>query len=223
MEQLAPPIEATQATTIDHAEERSETCPSWPCTEVARSPVPASRESQEASRWSSLLHQSKQRRQRQSITPRSEARRVARGPAPKPRGPQSPRRERIVVAVVGQRRLATSKHPGFAISSVHRGTQLNRVSRSLDDGFLSMLGHFDWLSRRDVSLSAEIPPADRFAGWRSGQGCALLFGVTLIRYMRYFDASAGPANLLPRRLSKHAGTPSMGRFDRFIRWAHRRC
>ncbi|CAM2065583.1 hypothetical protein SCOR_09385 [Sulfidibacter corallicola] len=91
-----------------------------------------------------------------------------------------------------------------------------------------MFGEFVKKCRASGPIYRPYDPLTMRGLWLSGFGlgprgrrCASLFGVTDFRYMRRFVLSAGPANLLPCRPSKHAGTLSMDRFDKFSRRAFR--
>ncbi|CAM2067549.1 hypothetical protein SCOR_19360 [Sulfidibacter corallicola] len=93
---------------------------------------------------------------------------------------------------------------------------------------LSVCGHSSHWSLRKVGRAGQ-PTATRslsacgnYGGnvlrhGRDTERVASLIGISIARCLDRFEKSAQRANLPPRRLSKHAGTPRMAYFDKFIR------
>ena len=163
MEQPAPPIEATAASTSRRVQERSRSFPSRPQSKAAKSKVPASRDGRKACRWSSLLHQSKRRQPRRVVASKSEADHFPHDPNRKPQSPKFPRHEMGARPVGGAACSTNRRDVSFDESSRPRAKHDNR------------LAHWPILFRFRFSIAGRIVrrlpfswmPADRAVSLRS--------------------------------------------------------
>ena len=192
MEQLAPPIEVTQKTTIHCAKEQSPKIPMRRQSEVAKSKAPASREGRRACRWSSLLHQSKRRNQGKRVVERAK------------RGRSGLPLHRSTFAQ-SSRLGRDSRCPDRFITAgmAGAGSQLAQPVGVIRK------------RREEVIGSGETSARPCLGEW-----VVSLFGLVAGRSRRRFDWWSWQLHLQTRRLSPDPGTPSECRFEASARRAN---